>query len=73
MDETEIYRKQQMGGMIASGRKTALIVVDFVNGKGVFRAIRLFPYWLDFRGLKNPLIEIDGKRVAPDSYIGRHD
>lgn len=32
MDETEIYRKQQLGGMIAKGRKTALIIVDFANG-----------------------------------------
>lgn len=32
MDETEIYRKQQMGGTIAKGRRTALVIVDFVNG-----------------------------------------
>ncbi|MEM1049321.1 MAG: isochorismatase family protein [Pseudomonadota bacterium] len=32
MDETEIYRKQQMGGMIEKGRRTALIIVDFANG-----------------------------------------
>ena len=32
MDETEIYRKQQFGGVLARGQKTALIVVDFVNG-----------------------------------------
>ncbi|NNF23792.1 MAG: isochorismatase family protein [Rhodobacteraceae bacterium] len=32
MDETDIYRKQQMGGLIGKGRRTALIVVDFVNG-----------------------------------------
>ncbi len=32
MDETEIYRKQQMGGTIEKGRKSALIIVDFTNG-----------------------------------------
>jgi len=32
MTETDIYRKQKMGGLIAKGRRTALIVVDFVNG-----------------------------------------
>ncbi len=32
MNETDIYRKQQMGGLIGKGRRTALIIVDFVNG-----------------------------------------
>ncbi len=32
MNETDIYRKQQMGGMIGKGHRTALIIVDFVNG-----------------------------------------
>ena len=32
MNETEIYRKQQMGGLIGKGERTALVVVDFVNG-----------------------------------------
>ncbi|SUZ32419.1 Maleamate amidohydrolase [Roseibaca ekhonensis] len=32
MNETEIYRKQQMGGQIGKGKRTALIIVDFVNG-----------------------------------------
>ncbi len=32
MNETEIYRKQQMGGLIGKGHRTALIIVDFVNG-----------------------------------------
>ena len=32
MDETDIYRKQRMGGTIEIGRRTALILVDFVNG-----------------------------------------
>ena len=32
MNETEIYRKQKMGGLIGRGRRTALVIVDFVNG-----------------------------------------
>lgn len=32
MNDTDIYRKQQMGGLIGKGRRTALVVVDFVNG-----------------------------------------
>lgn len=32
MSQTDIYRKQQLGGVVAKGRRTALIVVDFVNG-----------------------------------------
>lgn len=32
MNETDIYRKQQMGGLIGKGQRTALIIVDFVNG-----------------------------------------
>lgn len=32
MDETDVYRKQQMGETIGKGQRTALIVVDFVNG-----------------------------------------
>lgn len=32
LSETDIYRKQQFGGKIANGKRTALIVVDFVNG-----------------------------------------
>ena len=32
MDETEIYRKQRMGGTIEIGRRTALVLVDFVYG-----------------------------------------
>ncbi len=32
MNETDIYRKQQMGGLIGKGHRTALIIVDFVNG-----------------------------------------
>lgn len=32
MNETDIYRKQQMGGLIGKGRRTALVIVDFVNG-----------------------------------------
>ncbi|MEM7446510.1 MAG: isochorismatase family protein [Pseudomonadota bacterium] len=32
MDETDIYAKQQIGGRLAKGRRTALLVVDFVNG-----------------------------------------
>jgi len=32
MDETDIYRKQQMGGLIGKGQRTALVIVDFVNG-----------------------------------------
>jgi len=32
MNETDIYRKQQMGGLISKGQRTALLVVDFVNG-----------------------------------------
>lgn len=32
MNETDIYKKQQMGGLIGKGQRTALIVVDFVNG-----------------------------------------
>ncbi|MHA3976758.1 isochorismatase family protein [Halovulum sp. GXIMD14794] len=32
MSDVDIYRKQQLGGTIVPGRRTALIVVDFVNG-----------------------------------------
>ncbi|WP_171180655.1 isochorismatase family protein [Ruegeria sp. HKCCD8929] len=32
MSETDIYRKQRMGGLIGKGRRTALVIVDFVNG-----------------------------------------
>lgn len=32
MDESEIYRKQQLGGVIAKGKRPALVIVDFVNG-----------------------------------------
>ncbi|WP_424930005.1 isochorismatase family protein [Amaricoccus tamworthensis] len=32
MNDTDIYRNQKMGGMIGKGRRTALIIVDFVNG-----------------------------------------
>ncbi len=32
MNETDIYRTQQMGGLIGKGHRTALIIVDFVNG-----------------------------------------
>ncbi len=32
MNETDIYHKQQMGGLIGKGHRTALIIVDFVNG-----------------------------------------
>ncbi len=32
MNETDIYRKQQMGGLIGKGHRTAIIIVDFVNG-----------------------------------------
>jgi len=32
LDETEIYRKQRLGGVIENGRRTALVLVDFVNG-----------------------------------------
>ncbi len=32
MSQTDIYRRQQLGGTIGKGNRTALIVVDFVNG-----------------------------------------
>ncbi|MFY2825607.1 isochorismatase family protein [Ruegeria sp. MALMAid1280] len=32
MADTEIYEKQQLGGALEKGNRTALIVVDFVNG-----------------------------------------
>jgi len=32
LSETDIYRRQQLGGTIGKGKRTALIVVDFVNG-----------------------------------------
>lgn len=32
MSQTDIYRKQQLGGTVKKGKHTALIVVDFVNG-----------------------------------------
>ena len=32
MKETDIYQKQQMGGLIGKGQRTALVIVDFVNG-----------------------------------------
>ncbi|WP_347310678.1 isochorismatase family protein [Defluviimonas sp. SAOS-178_SWC] len=32
MSQIDIYRKQQLGGAVEKGNRTALIVVDFVNG-----------------------------------------
>jgi len=32
MTDSDIYERQQLGGVIAKGRQPALIVVDFVNG-----------------------------------------
>jgi maleamate amidohydrolase len=32
MSQNDIYRRQQLGGTLQKGRRTALIVVDFVNG-----------------------------------------
>jgi maleamate amidohydrolase len=32
MSDVDIYRRQQFGGVVAKGRRPALVIVDFVNG-----------------------------------------